>query len=579
MNQSRFRFGDARVVVLGLVFVLAWGVIGYRLFWIQGADAAKLAQLGFDQRVRHEEIDAKRGTVYDRDGVELAVTVYGDSLVADPSLVEDPARAAAVLAPILGIDYIETADRLGGDGRFVYVARGLEHDAAEQAKRAIEDEDLVGFSFREEPLRIYPSGSLAAPVIGLTRLDDGTGIEGIESVMNTELSGRPGTRIVERDRSGRAIPQAEFLLEPAVPGSDVVLTLDRELQYSAERSLQKAIEQSSAQGGAVVVIDPKTGEILAMVSLPDFDGNDRANLDPANIRNRAISDVFEPGSTLKAVTVAAALEEGIVRPETPFETPSEVEISGETYSDHGRNPPVMTVADIVAKSSNVGTINIQRRLGNEAHYRYLDAFGLGRKASIDFQGESTGKLEHVSDWCGPACGASAAIGYGIGATPLQMAEIYATLANDGEWVEPHIVAEIIAPDGSSIVTEPRRHEVVSPGTARTVRTMLRGVVERGTGRRAALDDFPVGGKTGTSNKFNVETGKYSDTDTIAWFIGIAPIDDPAIVIAVVLDSPKGELPDGTSLEFGGASSAPVFAEIAESALHQLGVAPTRDANG
>jgi len=579
MRRPQFRFGDLRVVALGLVFVLAWGGIGYRLFRVQGANAAELAQLGFDQRLRHEQIEAKRGTIYDRDGVELAVTIYGSSLAADPSLVEEPARAAAALAPVVDADYVEMVTRLEGDGRFVYLARGLEHDVAEEARRIIEEEDLVGFIFEEEPLRIYPSGALAAPVIGLTRLDDGSGVEGIEAVMDTELAGRPGKRIVERDRAGRAIPQAEFLLEPSVPGSDVVLTLDRELQYAAERSLQAGIDRTDAIGGAVVAIDPRTGEILAMVSLPSFDGSDRSQLDPATIRNRAISDVFEPGSTLKAVTVAAALEEGIVRPDTPFETPREIEISGETYSDHGYNPPVMTVSDIVAKSSNVGTIQIQRRLGNEAHYRYLDAFGLGRTASIDFQGEATGRLEHVTDWCGPACGASAAIGYGIGATPLQMAEIYATLANDGEWVEPHIVSEIIAPDGSSIVTEPRRREVVSADTARTIRSMLRGVVERGTGRRAALDDFPVGGKTGTTNKFNVESGEYSDTDTIAWFIGIAPIDDPAIVVAVVLDTPRGELPDGTDLQFGGASAAPIFAEIAETALHQLGVAPTHDADG
>jgi cell division protein FtsI (penicillin-binding protein 3) len=579
MKRSQFRFNDLRLVALGLVFVLAWGAIGYRLFRVQGAEAAGLAQRGFDQRLRHEEIEAKRGTVYDRDGVELAVTVYGSALVADPSLVDEPTEAAAVLAPILGTDFTDLAERLGGDGRFVYVARGLEHDAAERAREAIEDADLVGFTFREEPLRVYPAGSLAAPVIGLTRLDDGTGVEGIEAVMDTELSGRPGKRIVERDQSGRAIPQAEFLLEPAVPGSDVILTLDRELQYAAERSLQKAIDLTGAEGGAVVALDPSNGEILAMVSLPDFDGSDRANLDPATIRNRAISDVFEPGSTLKVVTVAAALEEGIVRPDSWFNTPKRIEIGKETYTDHGYNPESMTVTDIVAKSSNVGTIQIQRQLGNEAHYRYLDAFGLGRSASIDFQGEATGHLEHVSEWCVPACGPSAAIGYGVGATPLQMAEIYATIANDGEWVEPHVVSEIIAPDGSSIVTDPRRHRVISPSTARIVRTMLQGVVDRGTGDRAALDNYTVGGKTGTSDKFNVETGEYSETDTIAWFIGIAPIDDPSIVVAVVLDSPSGKLPDGGDLKFGGNSAAPVFAEIAESALQQLGVPPTHTDDG
>ena len=577
MARTKFRFVDLRLIAVGLAFVLAWAGIGYRLFQVQGAEAATLAQRGFDQRVRHETIQAKRGTIYDRDGIELAITVHGKALIADPSLVEDPAEAAALLAPILGADYVELVQRLEAEGRFTYVARRLESDAVERVKETIEEADLVGFSFREEPLRLYPSGTLAAPVIGLTRLDDGTGIEGIEAVMDTELGGRAGKRIVERDQAGRAIPQAEFLLEPAVAGSDVVLTLDREIQYTAETALQAGIERSNAIGGSVIVMDIASGEILAMVSLPGFDASDRSTLDPATLRNRAITDVYEPGSTLKVVAVAAALEEGVVRPDTPFETPREIEIGEDTYTDHGYNPPVMTVADIVARSSNVGTIKIQRQLGNEAHYRYLDAFGLGRPASIDFAGESTGRLDHVSEWHSATAGPSAAIGYGVGATPLQMAAVYATLANDGEWVEPHVVAEIVASDGERTITEPRRHQVISPGTARTMRTMLRRVVQDGTGFRADLDEFPVGGKTGTSDKFNVETGKYSETETIAWFIGIAPIDDPEIVVAVVLDAPKGAVEDGRyDMKFGGTSAAPIFAEIAESALHQLGVSPRHD---
>ena len=577
MARSTFRFSDLRLIAVGLIFVLAWGAIGYKLFRVQGADAAELAQLGFDQRVRHETIQAKRGTIYDRDGLELAVTIHGEALVADPSLVENPAEAAAILAPIVGGDYVELVQRLEADGRFTYVARRLESDTIERATEAIESADLAGFSFVDEPLRIYPSGSLAAPVIGITRLDDGTGIEGIEAVMDTELSGRPGKRVVERDQAGRAIPQAEFLLEPSIAGSDVVLTLDREIQYAAETALQAGIDRSNALGGSAIVLDVKTGEILAMVSLPGFDGSDRSTLDPATLRNRAITDVYEPGSTLKVVTVAGALEEGVVRPDTPFETPNDLDIGEETYTDHGYNPSVMTVSDIVAKSSNVGTIKIQRQLGNEAHYRYLDAFGLGRPASIDFAGESTGRLDHVSEWNTATAGPSAAIGYGIGATPLQMAAVYATLANEGEWVEPHVVSEIVDADGERTITEPRRHQVVSVDTARTLRTMLRRVVEDGTGFRADIDEFPVGGKTGTSDKFIVETGKYSETETIAWFIGIAPIDDPEIVVAVVLDAPKGATDGGKyDMKFGGTSAAPIFADIAESALHQLGVSPTHD---
>ncbi|GMQ84479.1 MAG: penicillin-binding protein 2 [Acidimicrobiia bacterium] len=576
MRRVIWRVQDARVVVLGLVLILAWSGIGYRLFQVQGADAAELTQRGFDQRVRHEEILPKRGTIYDRDGIELAVTVYGSSLVADPALIDDPAAAAALIGPLIGANIADVAVKLESDGRYVLLARRLENSQEAVLAAAIEESELDGFSFVEELIRVYPSGSLAAPVLGLTRLDDGAGIEGIEAIMDGTLAGRPGKRIVERDAAGRAIPQGELLIDPATPGSDVILTLDREIQYTAEQVLGKTIDETGSVGGSVIVMVPSTGRILAMVSLPGFDPNDRSGLDPATLRNRAVADVYEPGSTLKVVTVSAALELGIVEPSTMIETPHEVEVGDEVFEDHANFPSEMTVADVVAKSSNVGTIEIQRRLGNEQHYAFLDAYGLGRQASIDFNTEAAGVLDHYTTWCRSTCGASAAIGYGIGATPIQMAGVYATIANGGEWVEPHVVAEIIGPDGERVVTEPRRREVISAETAGLMLTMLRGVVERGTGRRASIDGFSVGGKTGTSRKFDVEQGAYSEDLTIAWFVGIAPIDDPAIVIAVVLDSPIGVLDDGTQLKFGGASAAPVFAAIAESALNQLGVAPDED---
>ena len=575
MGRPQWRLQDARVVVLAVVMILAWAGIGYRLFQVQGADAAALSQRGFDQRVRHEEILPKRGTIYDRDGIELAVTIYGSSLVADPALIDDPAAAAAVIGPLIGANIADVAVKLEGEGRYVPLVRQLEHAEEEVLATAIEGAGLDGFTFVEEPVRIYPSGTLAAPVVGLTRLDGGAGIEGIEAIMDGALAGRPGTRIVERDAAGRAIPQGELLIEPAVPGSDVILTLDREIQHTAEQALGTAIE-NGALGGSVIVMVPSTGRILAMVSLPSFDPNDRGTLDPATLRNRAVADVYEPGSTLKVVAVAGALELGIVGPATVIETPHEITIGDEVFEDHSDLPAAMTVADVVAKSSNVGTIEIQRRLGNERHYAFLDAFGLGRPASIDFNPEAAGRLDHYSAWCYSTCGASAAIGYGIGATPIQMAGVYAIIANDGQWVEPHVVAELIGPDGGRVVSEPRRRQVVSAETAGLMRQMLRGVVEGGTGRRARINGFSVGGKTGTSVKFDVEEGAYSEDETIAWFVGIAPIDDPAIVIVVVLDAPTGLLDDGTELQFGGASAAPVFAEIAESALHQLGVAPDKD---
>lgn len=573
MRRPTWRAADVRLLLVGAVLVLAWIAIGYRLFLVQGADAASFAQRGFDQRVRHEEIEPDRGTIFDRDGVELVISVEGRTLVVDPSLVGEPWEAAMVLAPLVGGDIVDLSRRFDGNGRFAYVARRLEQSEADAIAVVIDEHDLAGFFFLEEPLRVYPGGPLAAHTLGLTSLDDNRGIEGLELVLDDALSGKPGKLIVERDPSGRAIPQGEYVIEPAEPGADVVLTLDREIQFAVERALEDAVFRTGAVSGSVVVLDPATGEVLAMASAPGFDPNQRRSLDPDVVQNGAVTRHFEPGSTLKVITVAAAIEEAVVTPGTVLEVPQRIERGPEDYSDHGSHPTVMTVADIFARSSNVGTILIQERLGNDLHYQYLDAFGLGRPASIDFAGELPGKLDHVSDWCPTACGPSAAIGYGVSATTLQMAAIFATIANDGEWIEPHVVARIIDADGNVVDTEPRRRNVISPPTARTMRRLLARVVEQGTGWRAALTDFDVGGKTGTTNKFLVEEGRYSEDETVAAFVGLAPVDRPRVVIAVVLDTPRGLMDDGTELKFGGASAAPVFAEIARAALHQLGVAP------
>jgi len=573
MRRPSWRGVDLRMVGIGLAFLLAWVAIGYRIYDVQAVHAAEYAQRGFDQRIRHETIPARRGTIFDRDGVELAISIDGADLVADPSQIDRPDAVAAALAPVLGRDVATLTSRLSGPGRYAVVARDLDEAGIEAVRAALSEIDATGFTFARHPVRVYPAGSLAAHVLGLTRLDDGRGIEGLEASLDDVLAGHPGKRIVERDPAGRVIPQGEFLVDPAVPGGDVVLTLDRQIEYVAQQAIEAAVERTGANWGTVVVLDPATGEILAMASAPGFDPNDRRHLDPDAVPNRAVSEVYEPGSTLKTVTIAAALEEGLVTPETTLEVPQRIVIGPKEYTDPGRHPAVMSVSDIITRSSNVGTIEIQQRLGNERQYAYLDAFGLGRTASIDFRSERPGTLEYVSEWCVSICGPSTAIGYRVGVTPLQMAAVYATVANDGEWVEPHVVAEIVDGTGERIVTDPRRRRVVSAETAQAMRRMLRRVVEEGTGRRAAILGFSVAGKTGTTEKFIPEEGAYSAEDRMASFIGMAPVEHPRIVVAVVLDSPHGTLEDGTKLKYGGASAAPVFAEVAEATLNELGVSP------
>lgn len=577
MGRRQSRAREIRLIVVGFALVLAWLGLGYRLVYVQALEAEEYAADGLDQRLRNEELPAVRGTLYDRDGVELAVTVDATTIIANPSQVVDAAVTARLLAPIVEVDEGVLVERLDRDGQFAYVARSLDRDQADRARRTIEQFELTGLSFTTEPKRTYPAGTLAAPLIGFVRSDTQEGLEGLEYAFDAELTGTPGIQVVERDAYGTPIPQAEVLIEPAVPGSDIVLTIDREIQYAAETALADALGRTGAVAGTVVVLEVETGEVLAMANVPGFDPNDRSGVTPELYRNHAIADVYEPGSTLKVITVAAALNEGVVNPGTIFDVPAELTIHDKTYTDVGRREAdTMNVAQIVARSSNIGTIMIQDLVGNVRHHDYLTRFGLGSVTGSDLPAEASGRVHPITNWCETTCGPSTAIGYRVDVTPLQMAAVFAAIANDGVWVEPHVVKEII--DGNGDRTTPHRVErpVVSAETAATMRLLLQGVVETGTGSRAQVDGYAVGGKTGTTEKLIPGVG-YSSTARIASFIGIAPIDAPEVVIAVVLDSPHGEVDEGgdqpAKLEFGGVSAAPVFAEVAEATLHQLGIAP------
>jgi cell division protein FtsI (penicillin-binding protein 3) len=578
-KQRIWKRGDGRLFIVGLAFVVAWVGMGFRLFDLQGAQAVELATRGFNQRIREVAIPAPRGTIYDRDGVEFALTVDGWNVVVDPQLLDDPAEAASALAQFSGRDVSTLTDELivaqSTGSRYEEIAVRIRNDQKATIADVVDEADLMGVFYRSNPLRIYPAGSVAAQVIGLTRYDDGAGIEGLEKAFDSELVGDSGRLIVERDPYGRVIPQGETLVDPATPGSDIVTTIDREIQYAAEQALAGAVARTNAIGGSVVVMNPETGEILAMANWPAVDLNDRSSYDAEAMRNRAATDIFEPGSTLKTVTVSAALEEGVVTPDTPIDTPKTVTIGEFDYTDHGYNPPWMPVKDVVKKSSNVGTIEIERRLGRELHYKYLTEFGLGTTAAVDVEGERYGLLPPTSEW-NNTTGSSIGIGYAIGTTAIQMAAVYSTIANDGVWTEPFLVKEIRPHSGSVIVTRPRTRTVLSPETAQTMRWMLGRVVEdNGTGRRAYMDAYTAGGKTGTTNKFDTEIGQYVEA-TNASFIGMAPLDDPKVVVAIVMDSPSGFGSDGVELNLGGASAAPVFREVAQAALHQLGVPPDRN---
>ena len=561
MGRPGRRTQNIRLLSVGLAMLVGWSVVGYRLYTIQGSRAAAYAERGIDQRLHTEELAAARGTIFDRHGRELAVTVDAITVYANPHEITQPYVTAQLLGPMVGEDVDDLAERLAADSSFVYVRRQLERRQADRVRAA----DFPGIHFTEEPARVYPAGDLAAHVIGLVQVDNNRGLEGLERQYDEALTGVPGRLLVERDPDGRSIPQGEYRVVPARPGSDLVTTIDAEIQYAVQQTLAALVDQYQALGGTAVVLDPTTGQVLAMANVPTFDPNDRRATDPASFRNRAVTDLYEPGSTQKLITVAAALDAGAVTTGEVFDVPEGLTIDDKEYEDVGEHPPALTVADIVAYSSNIGTILIQRELGNDSFHEYLGRFGLGRQTAVDFPGEAEGVLPALEQWCAYTCGPSTAIGYNVSVTVLQMAAAFGAIANDGVWISPHLVMEVVDERGSRRPTQPVRRTVVTEQTAAQMRELLAGVVEKGTGYRAAVTGYRAGGKTGTTTKFHPDL-IYDHDQVVASFIGMAPIEDPRLVVAVTVDSPNGG-------QFGGEVAAPAFAEIMEAALHQLGVPP------
>jgi cell division protein FtsI (penicillin-binding protein 3) len=553
---------NARLVMVGLALTLAWMGVGYRLVVIQGTRAEEYAARGLDQRLHTETLAADRGTIFDADGRELALTVDSVTVYANPQEITQPDIVARYLGSLLGRDPAGIETLLSSEGSFVYVARQLDPADADLVRQA----DLPGIYFLHEPKRVYPAGSLTAQVVGLVRPDDNVGLEGLEYYYDQQLAGTPGELRVERDPQGRTIPQGEYEVTPAEPGSDLVLTLKTSIQYAAEEALRDALERTGASAGSVVVLDPTTGAVLAMVNLPNFDPADRADLTADQVRNRAVTDLFEPGSTQKLVTVSAALESGLVTPNTVLQIPPRIEILDTVFQDFTQHDASLSVTGIVAHSSNLGTILLGQMLGAERLHAYMVGFGEGRPTGIDFPGEAGGELAPPQDWCPSTCLAGTSIGYHVSVTALQMAMAFATVANDGVWVQPHLVEAVVDGQGVRTQVEPNQRQVVSSVTAREVRSMLEAVVEMGTGAEAAVPGYRVGGKTGTTKKYLSDIGAYSDEDVVASFIGMAPIDQPRVVVAVVLDAPKEDAS-------GGRGAAPVFSAVALAALHELGVAP------
>lgn len=549
-----------RLVALLFVTVAAFATIGARLVDVQGMGRDRYARLGLDQRLRTIELAAERGSVFDRNGNDLAVSVQQQTVWADPRVVEDPATHAALLAPLLGVDELQLRDTLAQPKRaFVYLARKVDDETAARI-RAL---DLPGIGLVPESKRFYPSNALAGPVLGFVGIDN-DGLGGLESAYDELLTGRPGEVVVERDPYGHEIPSGQRRVRPSQRGSDLVLTIDQSLQYETERVLVDEVTGAKAKGGVAVVVDVQSGDVLAMATVEGATADHPARPAPATEPNRPVTDVYEPGSTNKVITVAGALEEGTVTPETWYQVPGELTIDGRVFEDVEDHPPAMTVNDIVRESSNVGTILIARALGRDRFDTYLRAFGFGSATALEFPGESPGLLLPPSEYNDTSL-ASMPLGNGIAVTAVQMLDVYTTIANGGVFRPPRLVAATIGPDGTrhdEPLAAPRA--VVSTGTAATMRTMLESVVTGGTGTRAAVPGYRVAGKTGTARKPPYD-GRY-----VASFAGFAPADAPRLATIVVLDEPSRTY-------YGGQVAAPVFARIMQYALRLEQVPPTGDA--
>ena len=549
---------NSRLYLLGAILFFWCVVICARLVYLQIFSYGKFVKQAGHQQQRAIPVTAKRGIIYDRDGRELAMSVMVDSAFAVPSEVKDLPTAISLITRITGDDYNVVLADCRAHKTFCWVAR----KADDQTIERISSLKLQGIHLQKEPERFYPARDLAAQVLGSVGMED-SGLSGVEHEFNDELRGRAGKMFISVDAHKNWFSDVETQPEP---GENLVLTIDKNIQYIAEKELDQAIHDTQAIAGTVIVENPHTGEILALANRPTFNPNRRKGITPAALTNRAVSYVYEPGSTFKLVTISAALEEKITNPNEIFDCQmGSIVYNGMRIRDskpHGLLP----VWGVLAESSDVGSIKIALRLGEDRFYKYIRAYGFGQQTGIELPGETRGLTKPPSRWSKVSI-AAISMGQEIGISPIQLAGLVSTFANDGIWVAPRIVAGTVEPKGTpqTVAFHPAAsHRVISPYTAAEMRSMMQKVVLEGTGRKAILEGYSSAGKTGTAQKVDPTTGAYSKTKYIGSFAGFAPVNNPQIVVAVILDSAVG-------LHQGGQVSAPVFHRITQQVLEYLHV--------
>lgn len=550
----------ARRYVLLLVMLCGFAVVLFRLVNLQVLQAAELTAKADRQHQKTVSLEGARGTIVDRHGKVLAMNMEVPSVFGIPTALESPAKTARSLSPVLRVRTDELEKKLRQDRSFVWLARKLD---PEQGHR-LEHMPMEGIGLVMEGRRFYPKGPLLAHVMGFAGMD-GEGLEGIERRYEPQLHGEKRVVILQRDAMGRTVfPKGQAEQVPAA-GHSLVITIDEVIQYIAEKELEEAVTKARAKSGTVIVLDPQTGAVLALAISPRFDPNAVSSLTADRWRNRALTDTYEPGSTMKALVAAAALEEKVMKPGTMlYGENGRMMIANTVIHDHEKLG-WMTFAQVIQKSSNIGAAKTGMALGDQRLYRYLQSFGFGQKTEIDLPGEVGGLVKHPREW-GRRSLASISMGQEIGVTPIQMVSAVAALANGGVLMKPYVVSEVRDAQGKPLrqILPQVKRRVVSPETARTVTSILEGVVTDGTGAKAAIPGFRVAGKTGTAQKIDPRTGAYSSTLFVGSFVGFVPADNPRLAMIVVIDEPQGE-------SWGGTVAAPVFRRVGEQVLNYLGV--------
>jgi cell division protein FtsI/penicillin-binding protein 2 len=547
-----------RAIILNTTIIFSFFVVSLRLTDLMILNHKRLSERAKLQHVKVENLQVRRGVIFDRRGRELALNVELESLYCDPENLNLNNDGVKRLASVMAKNPKVILSKIPADGRFAWIERKIEPDTVEKIKGL----NIKGFGFLTEAKRLYPKGELASHILGFVGIDN-QALEGIELKYDKYMKTVGGKVFFERDASGRTLSSG---VDIEAKGNNIVLTIDEGLQYLVENEIEKALVKWRAAAVSAIMMDPFTGEILALANRPAYDPNNPGNASGSEKRNRAITDCYEPGSTFKIVIGVASLEEKMVKPDTLFDvSKGAIEVGGKTIRDVHKYGS-LTFKEVIQKSSNVGSITIGTRLGKDRIFKYAKLLGFGEKTEIDLPGEVSGWISRPERWSGTSIGAIS-IGQEVAVTPLQILRAYSAIANGGFLVKPHVVSEIISPDGRVLASlrDKDMKRVISAKTAETFKNILKSVVEQGgTGRSASIDGNEVAGKTGTAQIINPETKRYSKEKFVSSFVGFVPADDPRLAIIVVVYEPKGQI-------YGGVVAAPVFKDIADQALSYLDI--------